>query len=82
MAATRATASTRASTGTRRLNINLPASVLDDVEVLAKEAGRTMTDFVRLALGLAKLALEAAKEGQSLYIGKDGKALREIIIPR
>jgi hypothetical protein len=67
---------------TRRLNVNLPISVANDLEQLAKESGRNMTEVVRNALGLVKLAHEVSKKKQKLVIAdSNDKALKEIIFP-
>jgi Arc/MetJ-type ribon-helix-helix transcriptional regulator len=67
---------------TRRLNVNLPASVADELEKLAKDSGRNMTEVVRTALGLVKLAHEVSKSKQKLVIAdSNDKPIKEIILP-
>ncbi len=69
--------------GVRRLNINLPEKTFNELQELADRSGRTMTDFMRTALGLAKVAIEESeKENRLAVTNKDGKLLKEILIPR
>ncbi|MDX6484705.1 MAG: hypothetical protein QOE95_2478, partial [Gaiellaceae bacterium] len=69
------------SPGYKRLNINLPLSVYSELEELARTSSRNMTDIVRTALGLVKIAVEAEQSGNKLAIVKsDGKLLKEILL--
>jgi hypothetical protein len=66
---------------TRRLNINLPAQAAADLEQLALSSGRTMTEIVRNALGLVKLAQDAKDKNQKLIIADaNDKPLKEVVI--
>jgi hypothetical protein len=68
---------------TRRLNVNLPSKVADDLEKLANDSGRSMTEIVRTALGLVKIAQEVTDKDQKLIVtNSDGKPLKEIVLPR
>jgi Arc/MetJ-type ribon-helix-helix transcriptional regulator len=68
---------------TRRLNINLPSKVAEDLEKLATDSGRSMTDVVRTALGLVKIAQDVTDRDQKLIVAdSEGKPLREIVLPR
>ena len=67
---------------TRRLNINLPAQMANDLETLAANSGKSMTEVIRNALGLVKLAQEVADKNQKLLIAdSNDKPLKEIVIP-
>ena len=67
----------------KRLNINLPTKAFDELQELARSSGRTMTDIVRLALGLVVVAVEETEQGNRLAItSSDGRLLREIVLPR
>lgn len=69
--------------GVRRLNINLPTSIANDLEALAQKSGRSMTEVVRNALGLVQIANDAADSNQKLVITDDkGKPVKEIVLPR
>jgi hypothetical protein len=69
--------------GVRRLNINLPTSIANDLETLAQKSGRSMTEVVRNALGLVKIANDAADSNQKLVItDAKGKPVREIVLPK
>jgi hypothetical protein len=65
----------------RRLNINLPESVYDTLQRLAQQTNRTMTDIIRTALSLVKIALETDAKGNKLaVVSPDGKVLKEIVL--
>ena len=67
----------------KRLNINLPLSVYGELEELAKTSSRTMTEIVRTALGLVKVAIEAEKGKNRLaVVNSEGKLLKEIVLMR
>ncbi len=69
--------------GVRRLNINLPTSIANDLEALAQKSGRSMTEVVRNALGLVKIASDAADNNQKLVITDEkGKPVKEIVLPK
>lgn len=66
---------------TRRLNINLPAQAAADLEEIATKSGRSMTEVVRNALALVKLAQEAQSKKQKLVIAdSDDKPLKEVVL--
>lgn len=65
----------------RRLNINLPESVYETLQRLARESGRTMTDIIRTALSLVKIAVETDAKGNKLaVVSPEGKVLKEIVL--
>ncbi len=67
----------------RRLNINLPTAVANDLENLANTSGRSMTEVVRTALGLVKIAHDVAQNDQKLVVAdSSGKPVKEILIPK
>jgi hypothetical protein len=69
--------------GVRRLNINLPTSIANDLEAIAQKSGRSMTEVVRNALGLVKIATDVADNNQKLVITDDkGKPVKEIVLPK
>jgi hypothetical protein len=66
----------------KRLNLNLSAEAYNDVLQLSKTYRRSMTEIVRLALGLLKLQSEEHKRGHKLIVAdSDGQQLKEIVIP-
>jgi hypothetical protein len=68
--------------GERRLNLILSSAVYDDVSKLAKEKRTTMTEIVRLALGLIKVAIREANQGNKLVVTKaSGEVIKELILP-
>jgi len=65
-----------------RINVVLSDSVHSDLTYLAKSTGRTMTEVIRIGLGLAKLAIEAEKSGNKLLISTGSlMPIKEIVIP-
>lgn len=67
----------------KRLNINLPEKTFNDLERLADESGRTMTEVVRLAIGLVQVAIDEERHGRKLaVVDPNGKLLKEIVLLR
>lgn len=67
----------------KRLNINLPSSAYEELRQLSVQSGTTMTEVVRTALGLAKVAYEEAKKDHVMaVVTPDGKILKQIVIPK
>jgi hypothetical protein len=68
---------------TRRLNVNLPEAKFLELEALAKDSNRTMTDVVRIALELVKIAVNLEAQGHRLaVVDNDGKLVKEVILIR
>jgi hypothetical protein len=66
----------------RRVNFVLSERAHADLVALSKETMRSMTELVRLGLGLVKLALEAERSGNKLIVTTtDGQPLKEIVLP-
>lgn len=67
---------------TKRLNINLAPVVFAELQALSKETRRSMTELVRLALGLVRIVLQETAKGNKVIISTSaGQPLREIVIP-
>ena len=70
------------STLVKRVNFVLSGKAHSDLAKLARDTNRSMTDVLRLGLGLAKLALEAERADHRLIVASaDGQPLREIVLP-
>ena len=68
---------------TRRLSMNLPESLYDDIARLAESQNMSMTQIVRTGLGLAHIAYTQISNGKKLMItNADDQPIREILIPR
>ena len=68
---------------TKRLNVNLPEAIFNELDRIARESGRTMTDVVRLALGIVAVALSEEEAGHKLaVIEPSGKILKELVLPK
>jgi hypothetical protein len=66
---------------TRRLNINLPEAKFVELEGIAKDSNRTMTDVVRLALELVKVAVKVEANGHRLaVVDEDGNLIKELVL--
>jgi len=66
----------------RRVNFVLSERAHSDLVNLSKTTKRSMTELVRLGLGLVKVALEAERSGQRLIITTpDGQPTKEIVLP-
>lgn len=67
---------------TQRLNINLPTPVLRELRALADSSHRTMTELVRDAFALAKIAYEEGQRGNKLAIADpSGRLVKELVMP-
>jgi hypothetical protein len=67
----------------KRLNVNLPETVFQELEVIAMNNGRTLTEEVRFALGLRAVADEAQRAGHKLMVtDRNGTPLKEVLFPK
>jgi hypothetical protein len=74
--------STSPITSTRRLNINLSERAHTELQQLSSLTNSSMTELIRLGVGLLKIALEARNHGHKLVVTtQDGQALKEIVLP-
>lgn len=66
---------------TRRLNVNLSAQFASELHDLARHSNRSMTELVRIGIGLVKLALAECSNGNKLIVTtEDGKPLKEVVL--
>jgi hypothetical protein len=76
------TASLTSPSAGKRVNFILSEKSHSDLAALAESTHRSMTDVVRLGLGLVKIALEANRNGQRLVVtNAEGQPLKEIVLP-
>lgn len=74
--------STGEKTDLKRLNLNLAPKAFQELQALAKKTNRSMTELVRIGLGLARIANEAREQGLRLAVVDDrGNSVRDIVIP-
>ncbi|HTS60713.1 MAG TPA: ribbon-helix-helix protein, CopG family [Candidatus Acidoferrales bacterium] len=67
----------------KRLSLNLSDHVYDELTQLAAQRQSSMTEIVRLALGLVRIAISESEKGNKLVItSANGDALKEIVLPR
>jgi len=65
-----------------RINLVLSEAAFADLTSMAKGQNKTMTEVVRIGLGLAKLHFEESKIGNRLMVvNKDNTAVKEIVLP-
>jgi metal-responsive CopG/Arc/MetJ family transcriptional regulator len=64
-----------------RINVNLPTQVYNDLRTTAQDSGMDMSEFVRQALRVMNTLQQEKQEGNRVYIGKDNKAEKELILP-
>ena len=66
----------------KRVNFLLTERSYTDLLNLSKETMKSMTELMRLGLGLVKIAIEAEKRGQRLIVTTDeGVPVKEIVLP-
>ena len=67
----------------RRLSINLPGESYAELKALAKSTDRTMTEVIRTALGLVRIAMEEEKKNHTLAVSDaHGEVvLKQIVLP-
>lgn len=69
------------SPNVKRLNINLAPKAFDEVQVLSRQTGRSMTELVRVGLSLIKIGLQANDRGLKLaLVDENGRPVKEIVI--
>ncbi|HVO83239.1 MAG TPA: ribbon-helix-helix protein, CopG family [Syntrophobacteria bacterium] len=67
----------------KRLSLNLSDAAYADLEQMAAQRQSSMTEIVRLALGLARIAISESEKGNKLLVtSPNGDALKEIVLPR
>ena len=66
----------------KRVNFVLSEKGYSDLVALAKDTRRSMTEIVRLGLGLVRIAIEAEREGNRLIVtSKVGDPIKEVVLP-
>jgi len=63
-----------------RLNVHIPEILFRDLERLSEEEGRTMTEIIRLGLGLAHLATTEKKKGGTLAIIDHDGVVHKVVL--
>jgi hypothetical protein len=64
----------------RQINITLPEQMVQELETIAGRNGWTMQEIVVKALGLLKVANDAAVSGKRRVIYENGKPVREVVL--
>ena len=67
---------------TKRINFHLSERAHAELQRMSRETHRSMTELLRLALGLLKVAFEADRNGHKIVIASaDGNPVKEIVLP-
>ena len=68
--------------GTKRVNLVLSEKAHSELATMARRNRRSMTELVRLGLGLVKIALDAEQNGHKLIVtDAEGRPVKEIVLP-
>ena len=68
--------------GIKRLSLNLSSEAYEELAELAKIKRASMTEVMKLALGLARVAIREARVGNKLIVtNAEGKAIKELVMP-
>jgi len=66
----------------RRLNLNLSPQAYADAVDLSEQTSRSLTELVRLGLGLVKIAVEESRKKNKLIVTtEDGRPIKELVLP-
>jgi hypothetical protein len=66
----------------KRFNCKLSPKAWETLTKLAEKRDSSMTEVVRLALGITKLIIEETEQGNKLMICKsDGQVIKEVVLP-
>ena len=69
--------------GTKRLSLNLPASLVSELQVDSEQRQQSITTHVRGSLALSKVIYDETAKGHKIAIvDSAGKQLKELIVPR
>lgn len=78
----------RPAAPSKRLNLILSERAYEDLATIAAENRRSMTEIVRVGLGLVRYALEAERNGHRLIVARNSKngnesveAIKELVLP-
>lgn len=68
--------------GKQRVNFLLSEKAYADLVSLSKDTMKSMTELMRLGLGLVKIVIEADRRGQRLIVTTaEGEPVKEIVLP-
>ncbi len=66
----------------KRVNFVLSDKAHSELVTLARETKRSMTELIRLGLGLVKIALEAERNGNRVVVTTpEGRPVKELVLP-
>ncbi len=66
----------------QRFNVNLSQRAYADLKSVAEETGRSMTEIIRMGIGLVRIIDGELRDGHKIVVkSKSGETLKELIIP-
>jgi metal-responsive CopG/Arc/MetJ family transcriptional regulator len=65
---------------TKRLSVNLSEKAYKDLEAMANEAGISMTEVVRKAIGMEKFLTEAQNKNQKILLEDTNGTIQRIVV--
>lgn len=67
-------------TETKRLSVNLSEKAYKDLEAMANEAGISMTEVVRKAIGMEKFLTDAQNKNQKILLEDTNGTIQRIVV--
>ena len=66
----------------KRLSLNLSETAHAEVNALAEETDRSITELIRLGLSFIRIVFQEHQQGNRIIVTtSDGKHLKELVIP-
>ena len=67
----------------KKLTLKFSGKAYAEFQELSKRHRRSMTELIRLGVGVVKILLEAAEQNHKVIVATaDGKTLKEIVLPQ
>jgi hypothetical protein len=69
-------------TAGKKINFNISTRAHEELAELGRQTRRSMTEIIRLGISLAKIAIEAERNGHKLIVATaDGTPVKELVLP-
>jgi hypothetical protein len=65
----------------KRFSVELSLNAYDELQALAKKAGKNMIEVIRLGIALYTIAVEEKDNGRKIAVVQGDKVIKEIVIP-
>src|SRR5262249_4251360 len=67
----------------QRFNVTLSNELYEDMVQMSRRTNRTMSELVRLGLGILFIGIEERTQGNKLVVAdKDNRLLKELVLPK